>query len=447
MLKLDRDLENFAYDDRFAFDGESAGAVFIWNRNQDDGSRHKQMLLRSFSKNRSGKGYSAGMPHQIHLKSVRIEEGKLVIGYVASDRAQDKLSIEALGLIPGAAYEVSVDVLDLIKDRTDWIEPFKRGKRTVADGTNIKSKDQLVGEWVWTEPVPGSDELRVNFSSNGTFELIHFDLAMPIRVQMRAIGTYTADFSVSPAHLDMDGTSIRPAFDRESELALATDGAAGDAAEVVGPERERVKKYKLETIIELLDDDTLHTGDLEAESRPNTFFDDRTMVWRRQGATRVAPTPHRVPAILGDGPGESDASVAADSEDFSRATPFSYDLSRVPANAREIYGFRPRAIHSDSRFASLWNVLQRSPLAPVVDHRLAEVLSVKLPYEDGTLMPAAMIMTLAEGHAREFALRALSDNTDIREGASHALYYPARQRDRLFQIVDDKTILMGTRKH
>jgi hypothetical protein len=308
------------------------------------------------------------------------------------------------------------------------------------------SQDLLVGQWAWKGPVPGSDMLRVTFHSNGTFELIHFDLTMPISVRMRGTGTYVTDFSVSPAHLDMDGTFVHPALDRESERAPASDGAAEDAPEVVGPEGERVKKQKLETIIELLNANTLHTGDLEAESRPKTFFDDGTMVWRRQGVTEVAPTPHRGPAILDDGPGAADASGAADREGSSRATPFSYDLSRVPANAREIYGFRPRAIHSDSRFASLWDLLQRSPLAPVVDHRLAEVLSVKLPYEDGTLMPAVMIMTLAEGDAREFALRALNDNIDIREGASHVLYYPARQPGRLFQIVDNKTILLGTRE-
>jgi hypothetical protein len=133
LIRLDREFENFAYDDRFAFDDESAGAVFIWNRNQNDGHPHKQMLIRSFSKNRSGSGFTAGMPHQIHLKSVRIQDGKLVIGYVASDKTDDKAGVEEIfGLIPGASYEVEVDIVDVIKNRTDWIEPFKGGDATNA---------------------------------------------------------------------------------------------------------------------------------------------------------------------------------------------------------------------------------------------------------------------------------------------------------------------------
>jgi hypothetical protein len=72
----------------------------------------------------------------------------------------------------------------------------------------------------------------------------------------RVTGTYIADFSVSPAHLDLDMT-------------------------VQEPEDERGERHKFETIIKLVDANTLHMGSFDAKTRPKTF-DDRTMVWHRQ---------------------------------------------------------------------------------------------------------------------------------------------------------------------
>ncbi len=137
LLKLDKQFKHFTYDDRFAFDGESAGAVFIWNRN--DAHAHSQMLIRSFRSSGKSQGLTAELPPQIHVRELKIEKNRLLIGYTASDRAEDQLTIEtAFKLRPGASYETTVEITTLLEGQMDWIEPFKNGR--LAKGTNLHQK-------------------------------------------------------------------------------------------------------------------------------------------------------------------------------------------------------------------------------------------------------------------------------------------------------------------
>lgn len=272
----------------------------------------------------------------------------------------------------------------------------------------------LVGQW--RGKMGGSDEeLRVAFQSDGSFEL---DIRNPTKVEVRAIGTYSTDFSVAPAQLDLDATTLEgPSAGSKSETPL------GGTPAQVRPEHKELVKQKIEAIIELVDANTLRISDLDASSRPKSFGLN-SVVLRRQGSGQYDRAVERVR--------------------ISSAGPFSYDLSQVPVNAREIYGFRPQAIHADGRFATLSNALKNTSFAAGVDHRLAEVLAVKLPSRDGTLIRTVMIMNVAEGEAKDFAFRELAKDSEMPGDVRPMIFYPAKQQGQFFQVVDDKTICMGT---
>ena len=126
LQKLSREFHSFTYDDRLSLDGESAGAVFIWNRK--DSHPNPQMLIRSFSANGATKGLTAGLPTQVHVNELRIEKNQLLIAYTASDREADRAAVERIfKLSPGKSYETAIEVTSLIDGDTDWIEPFKHG--------------------------------------------------------------------------------------------------------------------------------------------------------------------------------------------------------------------------------------------------------------------------------------------------------------------------------
>lgn len=127
LLALDAQFKHFVYDGYLALDGESEGAVFIWNRNEAD---VPQMLIRA-----TGKGLNLIdlLPNQIHVTDLRIEKSTLLIAYTASDRVADRQAIETdLKLQPGASYETAVEITTLLDDNADWVEPFKNGQLVIG---------------------------------------------------------------------------------------------------------------------------------------------------------------------------------------------------------------------------------------------------------------------------------------------------------------------------
>ncbi len=139
----------------------------------------------------------------------------------------------------------------------------------------------LVGEW--RGKIGGSDEeLRVAFQSDGSFELV---ISNPTKVEVRTMGTYRTDFSVAPAHLDLNATILKGPLPGTGSR---YDTPRGETPTEFSPERERPVQQKVEAIIELVDANTLRISDLDADTRPQSF-EGNTVVLRRQGTIRDAP--------------------------------------------------------------------------------------------------------------------------------------------------------------
>ena len=160
----------------------------------------------------------------------------------------------------------------------------------------------LVGKWL--AEGPGNLKFRLTFNPDGTFAMDPFESADLI--EFSATGTYAADFSVSPAHLDLYATienaqsleifskNDTPPQDEDDATAAVGRGhdEFGDTdlaapAHASAESRTRTEKHKFELIIEVVDANTIRMSDLEANTRPKTFG-DRTMVLSRQGVSKPA---------------------------------------------------------------------------------------------------------------------------------------------------------------
>jgi hypothetical protein len=112
------------------------------------------MLIRSFSGNGESRGLTVGLPSQIHVTELKIEKSKLLIGYTASDRVVDRLTIETVfKLRPRASYETTVEITTLLEGNVDWIEPFKNGRLAKTSDLNDKPVSRLMRQ----ANVPGRD--------------------------------------------------------------------------------------------------------------------------------------------------------------------------------------------------------------------------------------------------------------------------------------------------
>jgi tRNA A-37 threonylcarbamoyl transferase component Bud32 len=165
-------------------------------------------------------------------------------------------------------------------DRIAFKVELVKGEIVVRkDGEPFERAQLLVGKWIASDH--GDDQVHLTFNPNGTFKMEYFETEE--LVEFTATGKYTADFSVTPASLDLDASIVHHVLERQSEPASEDDGSAEAASAAETPPRERVEKHKFETIIEFTDANTIRTGNLEDDERPRTFG-DRTIVWRRQGA-------------------------------------------------------------------------------------------------------------------------------------------------------------------
>jgi len=113
-----------------------------------------------------------------------------------------------------------------------------------ADDLNSSPQDKLVGTWV----VPADEDNRsaLTFNADGTFELVATDPEAPQRVIGQASGTYKVDFTVSPAHLDLD-------------------------ARIRKPKHEEPVKRTFEMIIQMIDTNRFRISSVGLPERPKAF--------------------------------------------------------------------------------------------------------------------------------------------------------------------------------
>ena len=158
----------------------------------------------------------------------------------------------------------------------------------------------------------------MTFNSNSTFEMVIVDRARPQRVPTRATGKYTTDFSFSPAHLDLDAT-----FDPQTLPPLGGEDRPETAPAVGGPESQRIEQHKLETIIELLDANTLRMSEPKVDSRPKAFA-EQSVVLHRQGVntddTAIAVEPAEAAPASDGAAAADDPSTSPNSKPFKQKT-------------------------------------------------------------------------------------------------------------------------------
>lgn len=139
LLALDAQFKHFSYDRYLALDGESEGAVFIWNREEADSP---QVLISMAGKKIN---LENRLPSQIHVSDLRIENDALLISYIASDRLVDRQTIKTdLNLLPGASYETTLEIRKLFDKSHDWMIPFKEGRLVSQQSPIDKSVEQLI---------------------------------------------------------------------------------------------------------------------------------------------------------------------------------------------------------------------------------------------------------------------------------------------------------------
>ena len=97
----------------------------------------KPTSLKILRRDRSG-GANASFHHP---------DGQLVIEFTVSDGPEYRDVIrDHLGLVPGGSYSVEVDIIDVIEDRVDGIEVWKRGTPQAATNQpfNLREADKAV---------------------------------------------------------------------------------------------------------------------------------------------------------------------------------------------------------------------------------------------------------------------------------------------------------------
>jgi hypothetical protein len=157
---------------------------------------------------------------------------------------------------------------------TTWVVPAVTAQRALAEPAEKRKaeadateqtaspQEKLIGKWGVT-----SDEdnrFVFTFAADGTFEILATDPETPHRVKAEVSGTYKVDFSVSPAHLDLDAT-IRK---RKSE---------------------KPAKHTFEMIVQIIDSNKIRISDMGLAKRPDTFG-KQSQVMQRQ--TTPAPDAH-----------------------------------------------------------------------------------------------------------------------------------------------------------
>jgi hypothetical protein len=226
----------------FKFDNYELGATEVWHPLKDGEDRYSAALFRY------------GAVFRILVKLHHKDGSVAAIQWICAepDKAEDGADQPA----------------------TDTEEP-----------TPAPPKKPLVGRWAGT----GDQDNRVvvTFNSDGTYELLMVDHETPKWVKARATGRYKTDFSVSPAHLDLD-------------------------MRVEEPKPEEPMTHKFEMIFEIIDENSFRMSDLTV-TRPERFG-NRPLVMRRQGGAGKETEP-------GGAGGAGRPSVSDEGSDTASVTP------------------------------------------------------------------------------------------------------------------------------
>ena len=134
---------------------------------------------------------------------------------------------------------------------------------------------------------------------------------------------------------------------------------------------------------------------------------------------------------------------------------FSYDLSQVPDDIWEIYGYRPRQFRKDGRFNRILESLDQSARNKfLVDQNLEQVLNLQWANDDRTYSQPLVVLTVIDGTAMEFAARHLGVRIDgANSEMTQSKYFPIEQGkflpmpvEQLVRFVDDKTLILSSRQ-
>ena len=130
---------------------------------------------------------------------------------------------------------------------------------------------------------------------------------------------------------------------------------------------------------------------------------------------------------------------------------FSYDLSQVPDDIREIYGYRPRQFREDGRFQRILETLdQVGPNNFLMDRNLEQVLSLKWANDDRSYVQPLIVLTVIDGTAREFALKHFGvPIDDVAQRTYYAIepgkFFPMPE-EQFVRFGDDKTLILSSRE-
>ncbi|EMB17828.1 protein containing Serine/threonine protein kinase [Rhodopirellula europaea 6C] len=225
LAKIDADSEELSFAN---FEDAGAKHAIDWAAAliHDDRVTPRQRELTVTVQHESGSyGPVWSAPNQFHLESVRIAKGggfsgpKLVIGFTASDRANDRQVVrETFQLKPGKRYEVDVDLVDVIDGSIDWIDLWRNGKEKAGDdqpatvaASPSKPELKVTGKTVdkgtaglpslYDWKIKGRDvgdlKVRMLLAQNGKtevmqefdFEELPAELANKVRLEVRDAGT------------------------------------------------------------------------------------------------------------------------------------------------------------------------------------------------------------------------------------------------------------------
>ncbi|MGB4709821.1 MAG: SUMF1/EgtB/PvdO family nonheme iron enzyme [Fuerstiella sp.] len=134
---------------------------------------------------------------------------------------------------------------------------------------------------------------------------------------------------------------------------------------------------------------------------------------------------------------------------------FSYDLSQVPNDIWEIYGYRPRQFRKDGRFKRILESLDQSaPNKFLMDQNLEQVLNLQWENDDRTYSQPLVVLTVIDGTAMEFASRHLGVRIDgANSEMTQSKYFPIEQgkffpmpAEQFVRFVDDKTLILSSRE-
>jgi hypothetical protein len=134
---------------------------------------------------------------------------------------------------------------------------------------------------------------------------------------------------------------------------------------------------------------------------------------------------------------------------------FSYDLSQVPADVREVHGYRPRQIRAEGRFSRILEALDQAELnAFLMDGNVEQVLNLQWVSEDRTYIQPLIVLTVIDGTAMDFASTNLGVKIDEANAESTRwTYYPIESgkffplpEEQCVRFVDDKTMILSSRE-